>query len=211
MPKNVATPVITFRRRWAYFGLVYLYTSILYLSTNHVHYFTPRLLPLTYVDIWTPYLPWTGWIYILVYFIPLFAGIFSRDEDVFKMIFTFIGMVTFTSLVFIFYPTIYPRPTVEIPHNFANFALLLVQSIDTPANSMPSQHVAFAFLSAFFIQAYRRTYGNIAIVLGILIAASTLTTKQHYIWDVIIGYSISRFSYLIGKSSWFRHRLQPQA
>ena len=200
-------PPLTNKTRYFYFGIVYLYVSLLYLVTNHIHYFQPRLLPLTPFDTWVPYLPWTGWIYVMVYAMPLLGAVLvSGEEETKRMIISFIAMTTCCAAVFIFFPTIYPRPTIPVAHSLANFALLFVQSVDTPANSMPSQHVAIAFLSAFFIQVHRKLWGDIAILFGILIAISTLTTKQHYVWDVVIGYSMARFNYLIVMGPWFRTR-----
>jgi len=189
---------ITYKNRWVFFIFTYIWAISLYLFSNRVHIFPVHLLPLTPIDIWVPYMPWTGWIYIGVYFIPLGCTVIVKDPaDIKRIVYSFLAMTTVCTTVFVLYPTVYPRPEMNLSASSGSYALQMVQSLDTPANSMPSQHVALAFLSAFFIHRYRKSWGNAAILFGILISISTLTTKQHYIWDVIIGYAMARFSYLI--------------
>jgi membrane-associated phospholipid phosphatase len=65
--------------------------------------------------------------------------------------------------------------------------LTLVWFFDTAKDCFPSQHVAVAFLTAFHVQRLSRSWGPPFFLLAIAIAISTLTTKQHYLWDVIAG------------------------
>jgi membrane-associated phospholipid phosphatase len=190
---------LNLKNRWFYFFGVYLYVVILYISTNRLTFSHAHLLPLTWVDIKTPFLPWTAWIYIMVYFVPLAVGFMvNREEDLKAILFSFMGTVTICSSVFIFFPSRYPRPPLFEP-TLASFALYVVRLVDTPANCLPSQHVALGFLSAFFIQRYNKVVGNWCLLLGVLIAISTLTTKQHYIWDVVTGYFLARFVFVIAQ------------
>lgn len=155
---------------------------------------------MTIVDVKTPFLPWTAWIYISVYIFPLSVGfIVNRDADVKPIVLAYVLMSTACALCFIFFPTSYPRPLIQTGDSA--LALRLVRFLDTPANCMPSQHVALGFLSAFFVQRYYRKWGNAALLVGILIAFSTLTTKQHYLWDVIAGYFLARVTYSLSSAS----------
>jgi len=190
-------PIITYRRRWVFIFLTYFYVFLTYLISNHFDFVGSHHLPLNYIDIRTPFLPWTGWIYVMVYVLPLMVGVFvENDEDIRRVVFSFCLMATLCTLVFIFYPTVYPRP--HLPDTgWASFPLIMVRRLDTAKNCFPSQHVAGAFLSALFVCRLRPRWGVFAILLAVLISISTLTTKQHYVWDVIVGYVMARVIYRI--------------
>jgi membrane-associated phospholipid phosphatase len=189
-------PKPSYKNRWFFYGLVYVYVIVLYLSTNHHLFLPPHFLRLTPIDKMMPFWPWTGWIYILVYFMPLaITWVIKEDRDVQLAVISFILMATACTMIFVFYPTTYPRPPMDAVVG-RSLSLDLVRLLDTPNNCLPSQHVALAFLSAFFIQRYRRRWGNAAIVLAVAIAVSTLTTKQHYVWDVVTGYAFARLLFV---------------
>ncbi len=178
---------INYRNRWLWFGAVFVYVWILYFVTNQQRVVPAHFLPLTAVDDATPFLPWTGWIYATVFFMPLFVCVAVRtDEDVRALVFSFGGMTTLDALIFIAHPTVYPRPAMEST-SWAGLPLALVRFCDTPRNCCPSQHVAVAFLTAFFLRRLSKSWGPAFLLLAIAIAVSTLTTKQHYFWDVLAG------------------------
>jgi membrane-associated phospholipid phosphatase len=58
---------------------------------------------------------------------------------------------------------------------------------DSPANCLPSLHVANSFLAT--LHWFRRSSGKFwfYIFWTLIICASTLTTKQHYFYDVVGG------------------------
>ena len=168
----------------------------MYLVSNRYTLGQAHFLPLTILDIKIPFWPWTALIYVSVYIFPLSIGfLVDRKEDLYPILGSFLIMATACTLVFVFYPTAYPRPPLTGENG--SFILRIVRSLDTPANCLPSQHVAIGFLSAFFVQRYNRLWGSVALVLGIFIAISTLTTKQHYIWDVVAGYFLARIIFAL--------------
>jgi membrane-associated phospholipid phosphatase len=183
----VGAPSLTYRNRWLCFGAVFVYAWILYFASNHQTLVPARFLPLTAVDTRTPFLPWTGWIYAAVFVMPVFACLAARtDADVRALVFSFAGMITLDTIVFIAYPTVYPRPVFRFV-SWTGFPLALVRLGDTPLNCFPSQHVSVAFLTAFYLRRFSKSWGTPCLLLAIAIAISTLTTKQHYFWDVIAG------------------------
>lgn len=185
-------PPVTSRSRWYYFTVLYIYTMSLYMITNRVIEKPAMFLPLTALDKAVPFMPWTGWIYDTVYLFP-FAIIFYVDDipEIKKNLISFLITGSLCVSVFFIFPTIYPRPEIK-EINIASFALYFITQIDSPKNCFPSAHVAFAFLSAFGIMRSHKLWGNILLVGAVLVAISTLTTKQHYIWDVVFGYLIAR-------------------
>jgi membrane-associated phospholipid phosphatase len=186
------------KNKWLLFALTYLYVIAFYLLTNHYTFHSARYLPLSVIDLKTPFLPWTGFIYVIVYVFPLVIGFYiDREEDVKPIVLSFVAMATFCIIAFYFFPTVYPRPDLLNESSFSALALKLVRQVDTPANCFPSQHVALAFLAAFFVRRFSRWEGNLAILLAVAISISTLTTKQHYVWDVIAGYMLARATFII--------------
>jgi membrane-associated phospholipid phosphatase len=69
--------------------------------------------------------------------------------------------------------------------------MALVQQIDRPGNVFPSLHVAQTSTLAFLLYRDRPRLGVFTIALAALLALSTVTTKQHFIADVISGYALA--------------------
>jgi len=168
-----------------------------------------HLLPLTAVDRGAPFWPWTGWIYACVFFMPLLPCFIARtDDDVRRLCFSFAGMTTVCSAVFFLYPTAYPRPEMQAA-GLAGWPLAVVRALDTARNCLPSQHVAAAFLSAFHIRRHRRGLAGAALALAVAISASTLTTKQHYLWDVLAGFLTAVLAYRLSGAGLFNATAVP--
>jgi membrane-associated phospholipid phosphatase len=62
--------------------------------------------------------------------------------------------------------------------------LAFVQSLDAPSNSFPSMHTSVAMLTAMHLFP---AFGPIVFAFPLLIAASCLFTKQHYVVDLPVG------------------------
>jgi len=179
--------LITYRNRWRCFGAVFVYVWILYFASNRQTLVPAHALPLTVVDSGMPFLPWTGWIYAAVFVMPLFAcWTVETDEDVRALVMSFLGMASLDTLLFLVYPTVYPLPGMGSA-SWAGIPLALVRFFDTAKNCFPSQHVAAAFLTALHVRRFSKSWGAANLLLAAAIAISTLTTKQHYLWDVIAG------------------------
>ena len=182
-------------RRLILYPACYGYVAVSYLTTNHYLFMPAKFLPRTFIDVNTPFLPWTVWIYSSVYFMPLFAAVYvTKKEHYNRIAVSYVLTATICTLFFLFYPTIYPRPQIG-ENSITGILLRILHFIDTPANCWPSGHVAYAFLSAFWVARFRRKEGAWLIFWAFLIAISTLTTKQHYIWDVLAGYFLARLSF----------------
>ena len=97
-------------------------------------------------------------------------------------------------LVFLFYETQVERPMI-LGSDVSSSILSWVYSIDKPFNAFPSLHTS---LSTLFALLWGRVGSRTrpAIVLwALLIIASTLFTKQHYIADVFGGMAVALISY----------------
>lgn len=175
-----------------------LYTFIyfigFYLFANHIHLTPPELLPLFPFEKSLTFIPWTWWIYLSAYPGILSAGFFvNKDEDRNKMVYGFLILVTISCIIFLLYPTTYPRSDFHVSGDVHWTTLLAIdafRSIDSPANCLPSLHVSGCFFVSFFLYMMRQRKAFIYFVWATLVAISTVTTKQHYLWDVLSGLSL---------------------
>lgn len=96
---------------------------------------------------------------------------------------------------FVAYPTAAPRPTQVTGEGFAVWGLRALYAADPPHNCFPSLHVAHSLVSALAVSRVHRRLGLIACVSGLLVALSTLFTKQHYVLDVTAGVVLALVAY----------------
>lgn len=174
---------------------------IAYLVPNHFHLFQPQLLDMTEFDRAVPFMPWTIFIYMSEYVFFVIAYFLIRaDLNRNKYVWSFLGLSFLAMPVFVFYPTTYPRADFPIPADTAwpaYWLFTLFRVIDDPSNTFPSMHVCCCFMTALAFrekQESRKLYVTF-MIWAILIAVSTLTTKQHYLIDVIAGTILAYIAY----------------
>ncbi len=178
--------------------------TALYVGSNHFHMFAPRLLPFWWVDEAVPFLPWSVWLYISEYI--FFPAVYfsSRDlNNLNKYFYSFLFLQSLSVLIFIIWPTTYPRELFPLSSDLDPLTFFVFSSLraaDTAANCCPSLHVSSVYLSSFIFLDDQRQKFPYFFVWGSLIAASTLTTKQHYMVDVIAGFLMALGVY------WIFHR-----
>lgn len=190
-PWRVPTLLTRENRGWVFFFTV-INLSIIYLIPNRIAFIEPRLLPMHWIDEVTPFLPNTIWIYNSEYFLYFFAFLFAKDyENLNKMLYAFYSMYLFSALIFFVFPTTYPRELFPLTPDVNPITYLLFQgfrTLDTPANCAPSLHVASCYLASFIFLREQREKFPWFFVWGSAVAITTLTTKQHYLIDVILGF-----------------------
>ncbi|HEX6550929.1 MAG TPA: phosphatase PAP2 family protein, partial [Gammaproteobacteria bacterium] len=115
--------------------------------------------------------------------------------------------------VFYFWPTAVPKPDVDwTRYPYIEF----LKTLDTSGNACPSLHVAFAVLTALWLQRLLRQMNAplsaqlLNIVWCLTIAWSTLATKQHVAVDLetgaVLGFTVAVLHlHLLPR---FRSRLQ---
>lgn len=193
-------------RRWKYpagavmFSLAYVF----YFLTNHYPLFTPRTLPMTWIDESVPFLPLTVFIYVSEYLFFTVVFITSKNmENLNKYLYSFFTLQTFSCLIFLFWPTTYPRELFPVPADAPRFVHQVwawLRAQDAPTNCFPSLHVSSVYLSAFIYLDEQREKFPIFLIWGSMIAFSTLPTKQHYVADVVMGLILAVGTY------WLFHR-----
>ena len=86
----------------------------------------------------------------------------------------------------------YPRPILFPPYPDLSYAFMAwVQHVDPPGNVFPSLHVAHTTMLSLLLLRDRPRLGRLALLMATMLALSTLTTKQHFIADVLGGYALA--------------------
>lgn len=177
-----------------FFGFLFL---IFYGATNRYPIFEPKLLPLTPIDDFFGFHPWTVWIYISDYFLMFCPPFFIKKREVVERL---IKAVVINFLlhfpIFFLIPTTMIRPPL-VEENLTNTVFHFMRLIDTPVNCFPSQHVSLCFVMAMVFLNYKKKIGVLFLVWAVLISLSTMTTKQHYMWDVLGGLTVALIIYIV--------------
>jgi len=182
------------RYKWTLGLIAAAIQSLVYFGIGHLTMSRSTELLRTPLDDAIPFWPWTSWCYL-----PFYAAIFIMAISGFRNKFLFNRGLSAVALVMvigatghIFIPAEYPRPVLHPPYaDLSSAFLAAVQHIDPPGNVFPSLHVAQTSGLAFILTRDRPVLGRVTIVMGALLALSPLTTKQHFIVDVISGYALA--------------------
>ncbi len=170
------------------FGLGYLF---FYVMPNLHSFFLPVLLPQSFVDIQTPIVPWTFLIYTSDYFFILWAIVVLKDAEFFAFARMMFAALVLCGAFFIFFPTTYPRPEYpEVSSRFLAMVMQFVREGDKPTNCFPSMHVALTGIAVWCMRFKPRWMVLVSVVWTLLIYVSTLTTKQHYLMDILGGIGV---------------------
>lgn len=195
---------ITPRNKLCAGALAFIFAAFIYLFSNHAQLFTPRHLPLTAFDQAIPFIPWTIWIYLTEYFLFISVYLIAKNiVNVNKYLYSIIAMQIVSVIIFIIWPTIYPRGDFPLPAQSPNLTIQIfnyLRMVDRPTSCLPSLHISSCYLSAFvFLDEQRGKFWPF-FLWATAIGISTLTTKQHYIIDIIAGLGMAYLFY------WFFHR-----
>lgn len=176
-----------------------------YVETGNLH--RPELA----FDRALPLIPFWGLVYGALYFflIVLPVLVVRQEEHIRRMFWAYLAVWLFAYAVFLAYPTAAPRPARVVGEGFAVWGLRALYGADPPFNCFPSLHVAHSFISAMTCHQVHRGVGVAAAVAALLVAVSTLFTKQHYVLDVIAGILLAGAAYWIFLRGYPRERLPP--
>jgi membrane-associated phospholipid phosphatase len=150
---------------------------------------SPTLL-MTALDRRIPLLPWTAWFYEPFYVSIFIIGVMGfRSRFLYdRTLICVCANIVLAALGHFFVRAEYPRPILPVPSPDLSVALLAwVYRIDPSGNVFPSLHVAHTFVITLLLAMDRPRLGRVLLVMSILLAISTLTTKQHFIADVAAG------------------------
>jgi hypothetical protein len=176
---------------WALLLLAAFQTTF-YMTMNHVQWFPARSLPLTPLDRTVPFLPWTVVPYMLLLWLGPLPILFVRRRATFRRALVAYGLcVLVTGACFTFWPTACPRPVLSARHDGWDARMYrLLTLLDTPACAFPSMHIILPTICAWVALRERQRYAVPFAVFLALLVPSVLTTKQHYLVDVLAGFAI---------------------
>ena len=189
-PDRLATPAY----KWTLGLGMALLQSTVYFGIGHAHLARSTEILRTRLDDAIPFLPWTSWCYLPFYaaiFIMAIIG-FRRRALFNRALLAVLIVMTVGAAGHVLIGAEYPRPVLHPPYPDLSSAFLAsVQRIDPPGNVFPSLHVAHTTMLSLILIKDRPLLGKIALVMATLLALSTLTTKQHFIADVLAGYVLA--------------------
>jgi membrane-associated phospholipid phosphatase len=150
------------------------------------------------LDARIPYLPWTVVPYELLYQGMFLLAVFTypMTTEGIRQLFRLFGVIIIiTAIAFAIFLLCPAEMTLRAgaansrdPSHFHDLNLLL-HEVDRPFNTWPCLHVAQSGLIALVVSPWigRRIWAILLLVAWATIAISTLTTKQHFLWDVMTG------------------------
>jgi|APGre2960657373_1045057.scaffolds.fasta_scaffold79534_2 hypothetical protein len=143
----------------------------------------------TRLDSFIPKIPSAIYVYNLLYYIGFGLCIVSivSYKHFAHVLAVGLGLLCFHALFFTFIPTKLPATSREKQNENEqkeNAFIELTQSIDDVYNAFPSAHVSLSILIFYLTRA---TFGPITILFPMLITASCLLTKQHFVIDCAGG------------------------
>lgn len=190
--RSFALPIhLRWRHRFYFVIGVSLISGFFYFTSNHIHWKLPRVFSLGWIDQSIPFIPWTIWIYFSGIFYLGYALAINRClVSLAKHLYSYFFIVVLSSVGFILYPVAYPRELFPLPATldpWTEHLFTWIRTIDSPANCTPSLHVSVSFLVALGFLDDRRGHFPVVFTWALLLAISTLTTKQHYFVDVVLG------------------------
>jgi membrane-associated phospholipid phosphatase len=170
----------------------YLVFSALYLGSGTLHIVPPTLLALGALEARVPFLDWTLWVYLTQFLLLPFAIVTARDDtDRSYTLYAMLIAALLAAAVFLAWPTEIARQ-LPASDGLTGLAWRLLYLADTPTNCFPSLHVALAAIAARAL--WRRGALVLACAWPALIALSTLTTRQHIVWDIAGGLVLAVFA-----------------
>lgn len=183
------------RPRWSWllgFALFGVWTGSYFLVGLVTDPSRVRLIPAV-LDGFIPHDPSWVFIYLTVYFVFLLPFLHARRIATLQRLgVSLLVLLSISYGVFLSMPVAYDRPgLVSPPPNLAVWTLAIVYGQDPPWNCLPSTHCAMALIGALAMFEEDRRLGTWALFSAFAIGVSTLFTKQHYIVDVVAGYSLA--------------------
>ncbi len=179
----------------------------IYWLLNHFLLFRSRELPLTWIDRATPFWLWTIWGYFALIAMAPGLPLLVRQKRVFYRLLRayFIAMGA-AWLFFLLMPTHYPRPLTPTDDSWSNMAYRSLIQFDSPECSFPSSHVIVPLLACIALRRDKSLGGWWPLVAAcvVICCLSILTTKQHYVWDLLGGAGVAAAGWFISRLGFSR-------
>ena len=164
---------------------------VIYFFVNRLQVESNRRIDLGItLDRQIPYLPLFALVYFSTYvFVVQPFFILFNGRQFYWMLTSFVSISVLSSLIHATVPSKIERVEQVTTGGLSGWLLDLFQRICKPYGNFPSMHVGLSVpvVAANFMVG-GSIIGSIMLIWAVLIAISTLYTKQHYILDVLAGF-----------------------
>ncbi len=149
-----------------------------------------------------PFLPWTVFIYLIAYVFWIAGYILSTRFDrtqAYRFCLADLLGKTVCLFFFVFMPCTLSRPEIT-GGGFTDSVVALVYQVDKADNLFPSIHCFVSFLCWLGVKNNHRIpkgYRVFSLIFAIAICISTLTVKQHVIYDAVAGIALAYICYYL--------------
>ena len=187
--------------------LVFVFLAIPYFGISHYYGdLSVTVLPLrNAIDDQIPLVPFSIWYYLGGLYLTAIASVFLFQTRVSFYLSMLCAILcgSFCFVIFSVFPTVYPQPTLNylgvvvsnegyqtwsIPGDWLSSVMMTyLYKVDKPVNTFPSLHVTYGMILYLGIV---RDRPNLNLALGLnafLLYVTTLTTKQHFVLDGLVG------------------------
>jgi hypothetical protein len=173
------------RRAGLILALVLVQTAI-YWTLNHYPPVPSRTLPLTPLDEWIPFVVWTIWPYLALIATEVVLPVLITDPRIFmRYLRAYVLALTGAFACYALVPTHVVRPAPPTDDSLSAWAYRCLIAADTPECACPSGHVLIPELGCLALLANRHPLARPITLAVNLCLPTVLTTKQHYVWDVL--------------------------
>ena len=167
---------------------------------NHFSLVASRELPLTWIDRAVPFWLWTIWGYFALIAMAAGLPLLVSDARVFRrMLVAYFISMCMAWLFFLFMPTHYPRPPLPEDDSLPSLAYRALLEFDSPECCFPSSHVIVPLLACIGLRKDKSLgrWWPLLAACVLVCCLSILTTKQHYLWDLIGGTAVAALGWFV--------------
>jgi membrane-associated phospholipid phosphatase len=201
MEKITLKKIVTHKNKNLIIPLLTGFFMTFYTLSGAISYQSGTFLPMIEMEKNIPFLLWTIWIYIILYPIYLIWSLWGyQDElEMNKTLYGFLLLTVISCALFIIFPISYPREFFPLPldNNLTTVIFRGMRELDKPSNCLPSLHVGLCYLFCFGFWKENKIKFGIGFFISTLVAISTLTTKQHYSYDIVAGFILALGIYFL--------------
>lgn len=175
-----------------------IWQVITYMLPNKLILREPWPVPVTAADEWVNVS--SPWIWVYVSFYIYFGGAYLFSKSIFNrqlMFYSYMISATLSMFYFFLFPTSIVRDPYKIGSAGASETVLnFIRTIDTSVNCLPSMHICLSTIATITLFRVSKIFGLFAVFWLLMIAYSTMATKQHYFYDVLTGAALGAVTWL---------------
>jgi membrane-associated phospholipid phosphatase len=161
---------------------------------KHIPLFPPAIIP---------YLFGT----LLFVAFPVWAALYIEKGEFEAYAISLMTAAVISSIIYLALPTFIVRPEIQSHDIFSRLIVVLYHN-DFPYCAAPSGHTFYTTISLLYFWHWQPRARVIALIIAVLIIASTLFTRQHYVLDLVAGLALAFISFRISRRAQKKCRLE---